>query len=33
MNDIDVSIVRAANTNGGGKLDFSRISTIDQARR
>ena len=29
MNDIDVSTVRAANTNGGGKPDFSRISTID----
>jgi phosphoglycerate kinase len=30
MNDIDVStFVRAANTNGGGKPDFSRIRTID----
>ena len=30
MNDIDVStFVRAANANGGGKPDFSRISTID----
>ena len=30
MNDIDVStFVRAANANGGGKPDFSRIRTID----
>ena len=30
MNDIDVSTcVRAADANGGGKPDFSRISTID----
>ena len=30
MNDIDVStIARAANANGGGKPDFSRIRTID----
>jgi len=30
MNDIDVStFVRAANTNGGGKPDFSHIRTID----
>ncbi|HEU0018428.1 MAG TPA: phosphoglycerate kinase [Methyloceanibacter sp.] len=30
MNDIDVStLARAANTNGGGKPDFSRIRTID----
>lgn len=30
MNDIDVStIARAANVNGGGKPDFSRIHTID----
>src|SRR5215475_245668 len=31
MNDIDVStIARAANANGGGKPDFSRIRTIDR---
>src|SRR6478735_5188502 len=30
MNDIDVStFVRAADANGGGKPDFSRIRTID----